>query len=176
MSGGRESDKPKAEPTPEAHEGAAESASPPDLPTEADAAAYFGLLGIAAEADMDQELDENARDYGDQEDLESIPSRSFVKWYFLFGLFLVAVVAALVAGRLVGNRSDPALDTPPAAAGAGASTNSTPSPSASIDRAGAGAGCLLPASSVTSTLMDVQTDRGVADPAHVPDAVADPGH
>ena len=49
------------------------------------------------------------RDYGDQEDLESIPSRSFVKWYFLFGLFLVAVVAALVAGRLVGNRSDPAL-------------------------------------------------------------------
>ena len=64
MSGGRESDKPKAEPTPEAHEGAAESASPPDLPTEADAAAYFGLLGIAAEADMDQELDENARLWG----------------------------------------------------------------------------------------------------------------
>lgn len=165
MTDGRESHKPKAEPTPEAQEGAPESAAPPDLPSEADAAAYFGLLGIAAAADMDQELDEDARDYGDQEALERIPSRSLLKWFILFGLFLLAVVTALIAGRLVGNRSDPATDTPPAAAGAVASTNSTPSPSASTDRAGAGADCVLPASSVTSTLMDVQTDRGVADAA-----------
>ena len=40
---------------PEAPKDAPDAAVPPDLPTEADAAAYLGLLEIAASAEVDQE-------------------------------------------------------------------------------------------------------------------------
>lgn len=88
---------------PEAPKDAPDAAVPPDLPTEADAAAYLGLLEIAASADVDQE---SATADAEGEGLTFL-SWSLHKWSIVLGLFILAVVAALIAGRLLGNREAP---------------------------------------------------------------------
>lgn len=89
-----------AEPARDAPTDTPASGVPPDLPTEADAAAYLRLIDIAASADLDSEADE----YPDSPRW-TLPS--FTKWYFVLTLFILAVVPALISGRLLGNPAAP---------------------------------------------------------------------
>lgn len=116
---------------PDAPKEAPASAVPPDLPTESDAAAYLGLIDIAATADLDSEADE----YPDSPRW-TLPS--FNKWYVVLTLFILAVVTALISGRLLSNpASSPELGN------SAGSSNTNPEPTGLASDT-----CILDASAV----------------------------
>jgi hypothetical protein len=134
--------------------------APADLPTEADATAYLGLLDIAASHDLDVAADEDPGP-GDS----GPPGWWDQKWTLVLGLFVVAVIGALIAGRLLASAGDSAPDQQPVAVGASTVPAVTPTDDTSIDQVGTPEECVLPPSSVTTAMSDLKTDRGVADAA-----------
>ena len=104
-----------ATPTAAPTQGSPAEGSPVELPTEADAASYLGLLEIAGTAELDRAAEEDAA-LDDEIGGDGPPGTSFRNHAILFfalalGLLILAVVVALGAGRLLSNPAASPDDT-----------------------------------------------------------------